>query len=389
MVLRMKNGLVGLLSSSVIGIGLLMGINARADPFTDRVLGNAAHMIGNPIAGRYFEAQADNTEAYLAEEAANQRAKEQKARDEQIMRQNAELLRLQKSNLNQRNREYSEDTPKTTKPNLEDKKVYTANRWIDANRNGIAEDEEVWGVKTSFEEGEQMFIAIQNRTADPKSLREVIKDPRGIIIADWRATLNAYAIMDIKEELWEEKFKPLLEKSGVGNYLVEVYFNDQLEAIYGFNILRGNRETAPKQVIKRQETDLEDKQLVQNDLTRVTDFWTDINRNGRTEFGELGPEKDEYKLTDPIICGGYADNPSDKTLKTTYEIIAVRSKDSTNKVGRIVSEEFFLRPGEKRTCIHTFLPKELSPGKYFIIIKKEPRAQATRFKELKFFKVMN
>jgi hypothetical protein len=253
MVLNVRNGLVGLIASVVMGTGILLGNYARADMDGEqfwRIIGTQQrpHSPAQGLAGAY--------QGMAAGEKASEAEKREEQRKQDII--NAIKSNEQARAQAQENYRASQETvnyqpvqparPQQPKPVIKtqtleeefaNKRIFTCNRWIDLDGDKQPIDNEYQGVKTSFEEGEEMHIVVRQHVSDGGALKEVIYAPNGRKIREWSLKpTDRDVVYGSNPENWENCFKPLLNEGGVGSYKVAVYINEKLWTTHDFEIKR-------------------------------------------------------------------------------------------------------------------------------------------------------
>lgn len=145
---------------------------------------------------------------------------------------------------------------------LEDKIVFTANRWIDLNENGYIDWSEFQGVKNSFEEGDDLKVIVHNTYQDAKQVRLKIYGPNGEVILN-ASPKSKLAPNDL---FWagndsDAVFRSIFKNAGAGSYKAVVYFDDQSVATQDFEIKRNPRTSNVQEspTILKQIINLDDK----------------------------------------------------------------------------------------------------------------------------------
>ncbi len=128
---------------------------------------------------------------------------------------------------------------------LEDKIIFTINRWIDINNNRLVDHGEFQGLKNNFDEGEDLKLIVHNIYNDEKKVRVTLYGPEGNILinSEPQNKIPPSSYLWLNKEV-EDAFKKIFRVGGPGSYKAVVYFEDHSAATHDFEIKKHEKENS-------------------------------------------------------------------------------------------------------------------------------------------------
>jgi hypothetical protein len=240
---------------------------------------------------------------------------------------------------------------------LDDKTVFTINRWED-NGDGVVVYEEFRGYKDTFDYGEEVRIIIKNNDDRIRSFKEIIVCPGGgpTITRNFN-TLPPGKIFGTHPTLWEDEFKNIILAGGIGKYNVEIHdaVTEELVDSHSFTI-------KPKPGLENF--------VVRNDIALcVCSQIIDVNKN------RVYDPKDCIGIRDTFVEGEqisiYFRNLSKESRNLAFAVISPK-KDVWGKNLPDFSAEFslgLLGSGSSlwESTLRDYLAKN-GPGEYIVAV---------------------